>query len=40
MEAMPTFIFLREGSIVDKVVGANKDELQKTIAKHMATASA
>lgn len=35
IEAMPTFIFLREGKIVDKVVGAKKDELQQTIAKHV-----
>ncbi|KAJ9172719.1 hypothetical protein P3X46_015930 [Hevea brasiliensis] len=40
VEAMPTFIFLREGTILDKVVGANKDKLHETIAKHMATASA
>lgn len=40
MEAMPTFMFLKEGKIVDKVVGAKKDELQQTIAKHLATASA
>ncbi|XP_059636455.1 thioredoxin H1-like [Cornus florida] len=45
VEAMPTFIFLKEGKIVDKVVGAKKDDLQLTIAKHAsptapATASA
>ncbi|KAK4771048.1 hypothetical protein SAY87_031580 [Trapa incisa] len=34
IEAMPTFMFLKEGKIVDKVVGARKDELQMTIAKH------
>ncbi|XP_059438079.1 protein RTE1-HOMOLOG [Corylus avellana] len=38
VEAMPTFMFLKEGKIVDKVVGAKKDELQQTIAKHLATA--
>lgn len=32
---MPTFMFLKEGKIVDKVVGAKKEELQQTIAKHM-----
>ncbi|KAK9265970.1 hypothetical protein L1049_024505 [Liquidambar formosana] len=37
VEAMPTFMFLKEGKIVDKVVGAKKDELQQTIAKHIAT---
>ncbi|CAL5383522.1 unnamed protein product [Camellia sinensis] len=34
IEAMPTFVFLKEGKIVDRVVGAKKDELQNTIAKH------
>ncbi|KAK6939409.1 Thioredoxin domain [Dillenia turbinata] len=34
VEAMPTFMFLKEGKIVDKVVGAKKDELQLTIEKH------
>ncbi|GAV72197.1 Thioredoxin domain-containing protein [Cephalotus follicularis] len=38
VEAMPTFMFLKDGKIVDKVVGAKKDELQQTIAKHMDTA--
>ncbi|KAK8705662.1 hypothetical protein V6N13_049259 [Hibiscus sabdariffa] len=36
IEAMPTLIFLKEGSIVDKVVGARKDELQQKIAQHAA----
>ncbi|CAH9088701.1 unnamed protein product [Cuscuta epithymum] len=35
IEAMPTFMFMKEGSIVDKVVGAKKDDLQQTIAKHI-----
>ncbi|XP_054818525.1 thioredoxin H-type-like [Prosopis cineraria] len=39
IEAMPTFLFLKEGKLVDKVVGAKKEELQLTIAKH-ATAAA
>ena len=39
VEAMPTFMFLKEGKLVDKVVGAKKDELQQTVAKHMATSS-
>ena len=34
IEAMPTFIFLKEGKIVDKVVGANKDQLQQKIELH------
>ncbi|XP_077233424.1 thioredoxin H-type-like [Tasmannia lanceolata] len=37
VEAMPTFMFLKEGKIVDKVVGARKDELQQKVALHMAT---
>ena len=40
VEAMPTFMFLKEGKIVDKVVGAKKDELEQKIAMHSATASA
>ncbi|KAL4290549.1 hypothetical protein GQ457_14G004050 [Hibiscus cannabinus] len=39
VEAMPTFMFLREGKILDKVVGAKKDELQQTVLKHMAASS-
>ncbi|XP_030511578.1 thioredoxin H1 [Rhodamnia argentea] len=38
VEAMPTFIFMKEGTIVDKVVGANKDDLQMKIAKHATAA--
>ncbi|OMO87500.1 Thioredoxin [Corchorus capsularis] len=38
IEAMPTFIFLKEGTILDKVVGARKDELQQKIALHSSTA--
>ena len=36
IESMPTFMFMKEGKIVDKVIGAQKDELQSTIAKHLA----
>lgn len=39
VEAMPTFMFIKEGKIVDKVVGAKKDELQQTIAKHISSSS-
>ncbi|CAK9148227.1 unnamed protein product [Ilex paraguariensis] len=35
VQAMPTFIFLKEGKMVDKVVGAKKEELQGTIEKHL-----
>ncbi|KAG8503085.1 hypothetical protein CXB51_000905 [Gossypium anomalum] len=34
IEAMPTFVFLKEGERVDKVVGAKKEELQQKIALH------
>ncbi|KAF5753012.1 hypothetical protein HS088_TW01G00930 [Tripterygium wilfordii] len=40
IEARPTFMFLKEGKIVDQVVGAKKEQLQATISKHLATASA
>nr|QFQ66340.1 thioredoxin [Phanerochaete pseudomagnoliae] len=36
VEAMPTFVFLKEGKEVDRVVGAKKEELVKTIEKHAA----
>ncbi|OMO84532.1 Thioredoxin [Corchorus olitorius] len=39
VEAMPTFLFLKEGKEVDKVVGAKKDELHNTVAKHLAPAT-
>ena len=32
VEAMPTFIFIKDGKAVDKVVGAKKDELQRKVA--------
>ncbi|XXG56257.1 hypothetical protein AAC387_Pa03g3724 [Persea americana] len=34
VEAMPTFLFLKEGKEVDKLVGAKKEELQKLIEQH------
>ncbi|XP_019172272.1 PREDICTED: thioredoxin H1-like [Ipomoea nil] len=34
VEGMPTFMFLKEGKILDTVVGAKKD-LQQLLAKHM-----
>ncbi|WCJ35256.1 thioredoxin 3 [Euphorbia peplus] len=34
VEAMPTFLLMKEGKIVNKVVGAAKDELQLKIEKH------
>lgn len=35
VQAMPTFILIKKGKVVDKVVGAKKDELQKKIEKYM-----
>ncbi|XP_020238323.1 thioredoxin H-type [Cajanus cajan] len=40
IEAMPTFLFLKDGKLVDKVVGASKDLLQVTIDKHASVAAA
>uniref|UniRef100_G3MN23 Thioredoxin domain-containing protein n=1 Tax=Amblyomma maculatum TaxID=34609 RepID=G3MN23_AMBMU len=34
IEAMPTFVFVKEGTIVDKVVGARKDALPQKIEQH------
>ncbi|CAL1384112.1 unnamed protein product [Linum trigynum] len=34
VEAMPTFLFFKEGKMVDKVVGAKKDELVAKIEQH------
>lgn len=34
VQAMPTFILMKKGEVVDKVVGAKKDELTMLIEKH------
>ncbi|KAJ4838013.1 hypothetical protein Tsubulata_030944 [Turnera subulata] len=34
VEAMPTFLFLKEGKLVDKFVGANKVKLQQLTETH------
>ncbi|MED6157458.1 hypothetical protein PIB30_118972 [Stylosanthes scabra] len=34
VQAMPTFVLIKKGKVVDKVVGARKDQLQKLIDKH------
>ncbi|CAL1384114.1 unnamed protein product [Linum trigynum] len=34
VEAMPTFLFFKEGKIVDRVVGADRDALVAKIKKH------
>ncbi|KAK9108929.1 hypothetical protein Sjap_016989 [Stephania japonica] len=38
VEAMPTFIFIKEGKQVDKIVGADKFNLEHTIVKHATAA--
>ncbi|KAK3424856.1 hypothetical protein EUGRSUZ_F01604 [Eucalyptus grandis] len=40
VEAMPTFLLLKDGQIVDKVVGADKEQLQASINKHATDAVA
>ncbi|MFX9845294.1 thioredoxin, partial [Acinetobacter baumannii] len=34
VQAMPTFVLIKKGKEVDKIVGAKKEELQKKIEKH------
>lgn len=34
VQAMPTFVLIKKGKVVDKVVGADKDGLKKKIEKH------
>ncbi|KAK6115295.1 hypothetical protein DH2020_007564 [Rehmannia glutinosa] len=34
VEAMPTFLFLKEGKEVDRIVGAKKEDLLAKITKH------
>ncbi|KAF8378381.1 hypothetical protein HHK36_029720 [Tetracentron sinense] len=34
VQAMPAFFLLKQGKVVDKVVGTKKDELQRKIEKH------
>ena len=31
VKAMPTFLLMREGAVVDKLVGANPEEIRKRI---------
>lgn len=40
VEAMPSFLFLKEGKEVDRVVGAQKDVLLHAISKHATVAAA
>ncbi|XP_057849808.1 thioredoxin H-type [Cryptomeria japonica] len=31
VQAMPTFIFIKDGKAIDKIVGAKKDELERKV---------
>lgn len=35
VEAMPTFVLMKEGKILERIVGAKKDELQLAVGKHV-----
>ncbi|KAH9693153.1 Thioredoxin H1 [Citrus sinensis] len=34
VEAMPTFVLTKEGKVLERIVGAKKDELQLAVEKH------
>lgn len=34
VQAMPTFVLMKQGKELDRVVGARKDELEKKIVKY------
>ncbi|CAA0823395.1 Thioredoxin H2 [Striga hermonthica] len=34
VQAMPTFVLLKQGKVVERVIGAKKDELENKILKH------
>ncbi|KAL6960708.1 Cytoplasmic thioredoxin isoenzyme 2 [Sarracenia purpurea var. burkii] len=34
VQAMPTFVLLKQGKEIDRIVGAKKDELEKKVEKH------
>ncbi|TMW88407.1 hypothetical protein EJD97_018599 [Solanum chilense] len=36
VQSMPTFVLIRKGKVVDKIVGADKDGLKMKIEKHKA----
>jgi len=35
VSAMPTFLFLKQGEVVDRLMGANASRLQELIQEHM-----
>ncbi|XP_060212181.1 thioredoxin H2-like, partial [Lycium barbarum] len=36
VQAMPTFMLIKKGKVIDKIVGADKDALKMKIEKHIA----
>ncbi|XP_030513572.1 thioredoxin H2 [Rhodamnia argentea] len=40
VQAMPTFVLVKKGTEVDRIVGANKDELERKIQRHRALVAA
>ncbi|KAM7524109.1 hypothetical protein LguiA_014011 [Lonicera macranthoides] len=40
VEAMPTFMLLKEGKVVERIVGVKKEKLQQSIGQHMTSATA
>lgn len=36
VSAMPTFILLKKGKEIERIVGAKKDELERKVQKHRA----
>lgn len=34
VKAMPTFVLLKQGKEIERVIGAKKDELERKISKH------
>ncbi|KAK1311335.1 hypothetical protein QJS10_CPA08g00159 [Acorus calamus] len=40
VEAMPTFVIVKEGTILDRVVGVRKEELHQKIQHHLGAATA
>lgn len=36
VQAMPTFVLVKKGKEVDRIVGAKKDELERKVQKHRA----
>lgn len=35
VSAMPTFLFIKQGEVVDRLMGANASRLQELIQEHM-----